>query len=138
MRNLRYLFFVGLALILFVVACDSYSQTGVRSSNVQDMSGGRVTTSVGKANGTITEGIEVEGVAGLILEANVTLSVGSGSFKIELLGEDDQPTLTLEAGAGQTVEGQGWMVTDGFGEASYRVTAVEAGDVEYMIEYTFR
>lgn len=138
MRNLRYLLFVGLALVLFVVACDSYSQTGVRSSNVQDMSGGRVITSVGKANGTTTEGIEVEGIAGLILEANVTLSVGSGSFKIELLGEDDEPTLTLEAGAGQTVEGQGWMVTDSFGEASYRVTAVEAEDVEYLIEYTFR
>ena len=52
MRNLRYLLFVGLALVLFVVACDSYSQTGVRSSNVQDMSGGRVTTSISKANGT--------------------------------------------------------------------------------------
>jgi hypothetical protein len=102
------------------------------------MSGGRVTTSVGKANGTTTENIEVEGVAGLILETNVILSVGSGSFKIELLGEDDQPTLTLEAGAGQTVEGQGQMVTDSFGEASYRVTAVEAEDVEYLIEYTFR
>ncbi len=138
MRNLRYLLLVGLALVLFVVACDSYSQTGVRSSNVQDMSGGRVTTSVGKANGTTTESIEVEGIADLILEATVTLSVGSGSFKIELLGEDDQPTLTLEAGAGQTVEGQGWMVTDSFGEASYRVTAVEAEDVEYLIEYTFR
>lgn len=138
MRNLRYLLLVGLTLVLLVVACDSYSQTGVRSSNVQDMSGGRVTTSISKANGTTTEGIEVEGIADLILEANVTLSVGSGSFKIELLGEDDQPTLTLEAGAGQTVEGQGWMVTDSFGEASYRVTAVEAEDVEYLIEYTFR
>jgi hypothetical protein len=138
MRNVRYLFLVGLALALFVVACDSYSQTGVRSSTVQDMSGGRVTTSVGKANGTSTESIEVEGVADLILESYVTLSVGSGSFTIELLGEDDQPTLTLEAGAGQTVEGEGWMVTDGFGEASYRVTAVEAEDVEYLIEYTFR
>jgi hypothetical protein len=138
MRNFRYFLLLGLALVLFVAACDSYSQTGVRSSSVQDMSGGQVTTSVSKANGTITEGIEVEGVADLILDANVTLSVGSGSFKIELLGEDDQATLTLEARDGQTVEGQGWMVTDSFGEASYRVTAVEAEDVEYMIEYTFR
>ena len=138
MRNMRHFLLLGLALALFVVACDSYSQTGVRSSNVQDMSGGRVTTSVSKANGTITEAIEVEGIADLILDATVTLSVGSGSFKIELLGEDEQPTLTLEAHAGQTVDGQGWMVTDSFGEASYRVTATEAEDVEYNIEYTFR
>jgi hypothetical protein len=30
------------------------------------------------------------------------------------------------------------MVTDGFGDASYRVTATEAEDVEYSIEYVFR
>ena len=30
------------------------------------------------------------------------------------------------------------MVTDAFGEADYRVTAAEAEDVEYLIEYTFR
>jgi hypothetical protein len=102
------------------------------------MSGGRITTSVSKANGTITEDIEVEGIADLILDATVTLSVGSGSFKIELFDEDDQVTLALEARDGQIVDGQGWMVTDAFGDASYRVTAVEAEDVEYTIEYTFR
>jgi hypothetical protein len=30
------------------------------------------------------------------------------------------------------------MVTDAFGEASYRVTATEAEDVEYTLDYTFR
>jgi hypothetical protein len=125
-------------LLLLLVACDSYSQSGVRSSNVQDMTGGKVTTRIGQANGTITEEIEVEDIAGLILDSTVALSVGGGSFKIELLGEDDQVTLTLEAGPGESVEGQGWMVTDSFGAASYRVTAVEAKDVEYVIEYVFR
>lgn len=138
MRHIKFLLLFGLGLLLFLGACDSYSQTGVRSSTVQDMSGGRITTSVSKANGTITEDIEVEGIADLILDATVTLSVGSGSFKIELLDEDDQVTLALEARDGQTVDGQGWMVTDAFGDASYRVTAVEAEDVEYTIEYTFR
>lgn len=138
MRSIRLFLAAGLVLLLVLGACDSYSQTGVRSSNVQDMSGGKITTSIGKVNGTITEEITVEGVADLILDATVTLSVGSGSFKIELLGEDDQVTLALEARGGQTLDGQGWMVTDGFGEASYRVTAVEAEDVEYTIEYTFR
>jgi len=138
MRNIRLVLLLGLVLLLFLGACDSYSQTGVQSSSQQTMSGGKVTTRASKANGTITEEITVEGVADLILDASVTISVGAGSFKIELLGEDDQVTLALEARDGQTVDGQGWMVTDGFGEASYRVTAVEAEDVEYTIEYTFR
>jgi hypothetical protein len=138
MRNIRLVLLLGLVLLLSLGACDSYSQTGVQSSSQQTMSGGKVTTRASKANGTITEEITVEGVADLILDASVTISVGAGSFKIELLGEDDQVTLALEARDGQTVDGQGWMVTDGFGEASYRVTAVESEDVEYTIEYTFR
>jgi hypothetical protein len=68
----------------------------------------------------------------------VTLTVGTGSYKIELLDESDEVTLVVEAKAGESKTGQGWMVTDGFGEASYRVTAVEAGGVEYTIEYAFR
>jgi len=138
MRNIRFFLLVGLVMLLFLGACDSYSQTGVQSTSQQTMSGGKITTRVNKANGTITENIEVEGVADLILDASVTLFAGAGSFKIELLGEEDQVTLALEARDGQTVKGQGWMVTDGFGDASYRVTAVEAEDVEYTIEYTFR
>jgi hypothetical protein len=138
MRHSRHFLLLGAVLLLLLVACDSYTQSGVRSSNVQDMTGGKVTTRVGKANGTITEEIEVEDIAGLILDSTVTLSVGGGSFKIELLGEDDQVTLTLEAHEGQSVEGQGWMVTDSFGAASYRVSAVDAEDVEYVIEYVFR
>lgn len=138
MRHRRLLLLLGVVLLLFLVACDSYTQSGVRSSNVQDMTGGKVTTRVGQANGTITEEIEVEDITGLILDAKVTLSVGGGSFKIELLDEDGQVTLALEASDGQTVEGQGWMVTDSFGAASYRVTAVDASDVEYAIEYVFR
>jgi len=64
--------------------------------------------------------------------------VGAGSYKIELLGENDEVTLALEAQGGETLTGQGWMVTDAFGDASYRVTAVQAEDVEYRIEYSFR
>lgn len=30
------------------------------------------------------------------------------------------------------------MVTDAYGEAGYRVTATEAQDVDYQIDYTFR
>jgi hypothetical protein len=47
-------------------------------------------------------------------------------------------TATFEAGAGESISGQGWMVPDNFGEASYRLTATEAEDVEYRIDYTFR
>ena len=62
----------------------------------------------------------------------------SGAYQIELLGADAQVTLTLQAQDGETVSGQGQMVVDSFDVAKYRVTATDAQDVEYEIEYTFR
>jgi hypothetical protein len=143
MKRVKWMLGLGLAvmmmmLLLLLVACEGYSATGKQSSSYENMNGGGVKVSVKKANGTITERIETTGTADLVLDAVVTLSVGKGSYKIELLGEGDEVTLSLEAGDGQAVSGQGWMATDGFGEARYRLTAVEAEDVEYTIDYTFR
>ena len=125
-------------LLLLLGACAGYTASGTQTSSHQSSSGGDLTVSIGKANGTTTEKLETGASSEAILDANVTLAVGIGSYKIELLGQEDEVTLTLEAGEGETIEGQGWMVTDSFGEASYRVTAVEAGNVTYVIEYTFR
>lgn len=132
---------VGLGLVLMIlilVACEGYTTTGIKSSTYETTSGGGVRVSINKASGTATQDIELGGYAGVILDAEVTLTVGKGSYKIELLGEDDQVTLSLEARDGETVQGQGWMVSDSFGDAGYRVTAVESENVEYTIEYTFR
>jgi hypothetical protein len=129
----------GLVLLaLLLVACESMSQTGAQTSSQQGMNGGSVSARISKANGSATEEIDVEGYLGEALDADVTLSVGSGTFKIELLGEDGEATLTVEARDGQAVSGQGQMAVDDFGEASYRVTAEEAEDVEYTIEYAYR
>jgi hypothetical protein len=49
-----------------------------------------------------------------------------------------EATLTLEARDGEQVSGSGSMAVDSFGEASYRVTAVEAEDVEYTIAFVYR
>jgi hypothetical protein len=97
-----------------------------------------VTVATGKANGTSTKDLETAASGTAILDATVVLKVGQGSYKIELLGENDEVTMELEVQGGQALSGTGWMVTDAFGDASYRVTAVEAEDVEYRIEYTFR
>lgn len=126
-----------LLLALLLAGCEGYTEMNSRSSEHQDGSGGRMTTSVGKANGTSTKNLETQ-ASGAILDASVVLKVGKGSYKIELLGENDEVTLALEAHGGEAVSGLGWMVADGFGDASYRVTAVEAEDVEYTIEFTFR
>lgn len=139
MRRIIVVSLLGLVVLaLFLTACEGYSQTGARTSSQQGANGGNLTTKANKANGTLEEAIEIEGGSGLILEADVTLSVEKGSFKIELLGEDGQVTLTLEARDGQAVSGHGQMVVDSFDEANYRVTATEAENVEYTIEYTFR
>ena len=130
---------VGLGLLVLVlVACEGYSQMGASSSSHEDVNGGVVKVKANKANGSAVQEIEVgSGYPGGMLDADVTLTVEKGSFQIELLGKDDEVTLTLEARDGQTVSGQGQMMVDSLNEASYRVTAGEAEKVEYTIEYTF-
>lgn len=123
--------------VLLLTGCEGYTEMNSRSSQQQDGSGGKITVLVGEANGTSTKDLESQ-VSGAILDATVILKVGRGSYKIELLGENDEVTLALEALGGETVSGQGWMAVDTFGDASYRVTAIEAEDVEYSIEYIFR
>jgi hypothetical protein len=138
MRRLLLTLLVVVLLLGLPTGCTSSTQTGVRTSSHQTLSGGDVSVRIKSAQGAGTADIEVEDGSGLTLDAEVTLSVGSGSYKIELLGEDDAVTLALEAQAGQTVSGTGWMVVDSFDEASYRVTAVDARDIEYTIVYAFR
>jgi hypothetical protein len=128
---------VGL-LVMLLVACEGgYTTTGIRTTSHQDMRGGDLTVKIKKANGSSTQEIEV-GSSGLTLDTDVTLNVGEGTFKLELLDREGDVTLTLEARDGQTVSGTGRMVTDSFGDAQYRVTATEAKNVEYHFDYTFR
>lgn len=123
---------------LLLAGCEGYTEMNARSSEHQDMSGGKVTAAASKADGTVTKALETAASGTATLDATVVLKVGKGSYKIELLGENDEVTLVLDAQGGEALSGVGWMVTDAFGDASYRVTAVEAEDVEYTIEYTFR
>ncbi|MFC2029906.1 hypothetical protein ACFLWA_04155 [Chloroflexota bacterium] len=127
-------------LALLLVACEGYSQSGVSSQTRSGLNGGEQRVRVGKASGTSEQDIEVEDGSStdLVLETDVTLSVGKGMFRIELLGQDDQVTVELEARDGQTVSGRGQMVVDAFGDASYRVTAEDAENVEYTINWTYR
>lgn len=127
-----------LLVVLLVVGCEGYSEMNSSSSEYHDGGGGQVTMSAGKANGASTRTMETAASGEATLDATVVLKVGQGSFKIELLGENDEVTLVLEAQGPAAVSGIGSMVTDAFGDASYRVTAVEAEDVEYRIEYVFR
>ena len=135
---MRKLLLTALIVGLRLSACSGYTQSGMRESEHQNLSGGDLTVRIKSASGSATKYIDVGGSAWQGLDAEVTLSVGSGSYKIELLGEDDAVTLALEAAAGETVNGTGWMGLDSFDKASYRVTAVDARDVEYTIVYTFR
>ena len=127
-----------LVLSLVLAACAGYTESGAKTTSHQSMEGGDVTVEISKASGTAERGIEVGGDADIEMEVDVTLAVGKGTYKIELLGRDNQVTLALEARDGETVSGHGQMVTDSFGEASYRVTALEAEKVTYVLAYTFR
>ena len=139
MRTITVVSLVGsMVLAVLLAACAGYTETGPKTTSHQGATGGDVTVEISKANGTSSKDIEVEGGSDLTLEADVTLAVGKGSYKIELLGQDDQVTLALEARDGQTVSGHGQMATDSFGQAGYRVTAVDAENVDYTIQYTFQ
>jgi len=130
---------VGLLVLSLVLAsCAGYTESGAKTSSRQGSSGGNLIVEISKANGSIEKSIETGASGGVVLETDLTLAVGKGSYKIELLGQDDQVTLTLEARGGETVSGHGQMVTDSFGEASFRVTAVDAENVAYALEYTFQ
>ena len=139
MRKFRAADVLGLMVLSVVLAaCAGYTETGTKTTSHQGMNGGNVTVEISKASGTTEKDIEVGGSADQVMEVDVTLAVGKGTYKIELLGKDSQVTLALEARDGETVSGQGQMVTDSFGQASYRVTALDAESVAYAFEYTFR
>ena len=139
MRKIRVVsLFAIILLALVLVACEGFSATGSSERANAGLFGGDVTVRYKTANGSISESIETEGEPEEVLDAIVTLSVEKGTFRIELLGEDDAVTLVLEARDGQTVSGEGQMVIDSFSEANYRVTATEAENVEYTIQYEFR
>jgi hypothetical protein len=138
MRRTRLVGLVIALVAVVLVACAGYTEQGPKTSEHQGADGGDLTVEIGKANGTTTKSIELEGAADQTLDTDVTLAVGLGSYKIELLGANDEVTLVLEANAGETVEGHGQMVTDSFGEASYRVTATNAEKVTYVMVYTFQ
>jgi hypothetical protein len=128
----------SILLSLLVAACEStYTETMSRTTSSQNLKGGQLQTRIGKVNGTTERKIEVGLGSNLAVETDVTLSVEKGMFRIELIGRNEQVTLALEARDGQTVSGHGWMAVDGFGDIHYHLTAEEAENVEYRLEYTF-
>lgn len=125
-------------LLTTLAACEGgFTTTGERSKESHVGDHGEVEVSIASANGSITKSFETQ-YSGAFVDAQVTLEVEEGTFKIELLGEDGEVTLALEAGAGEQVSGSGTMVTDSFGEAEYRVTAEGAKGVHYLITYQVR
>ena len=128
---------LGLALVtvLLLTACEGgFTASGTSHKSSIGMRNGWIEKRIKKADGSAVQEIEAE-QPGRRLEATVTLEVGEGTFSIELLDREDNVTLTLEARPGHPATGSGYMVTNAFGEARYRVTAVEAKNVEYRIEF---
>lgn len=125
-------------LALSITACEGgYTTRGENITMTQAGMGGEIDAHIDSASGSITKDVEFD-CADCFVDVNVTLQVVQGSFKLEFLGEDDEVTLTLEASPGEQASGSGYMVTDGFGEGEYRVTADEAQDVSYHISYQMR
>lgn len=125
-------------LALVVTACEGgYTARNERTRESHLGSTGEIDVFIGSANGSTTKDIEFQ-YDNAVIEVDVTLEVEQGTFKLEFLGEDEEVTLVLEATSGQKASDSGYMVTDTFGEAEYRVTATEAEGVSYHISYRVR
>ena len=127
--------FLGTAIVAMLVmtGCEGAS-TSFGTSKMSNITeeGGWVKGSLRSANGTIDETIELK-QWDKKLEANVTLEVGGGNCRIELLNGQRSVTLSLEATPGQPVSGSGPMESS-FGKARYRLVAAKAKNVKYRIE----
>ena len=130
-------------LVLCLTSCAGMTTSGGSVKVGHSGNAGVLEVSHAKANGTTLrdvaeDDVELSGIVspGDVLEVDLTLAVGKGSFKIELLGQDGQATLALEARDGETLTGHGQIVVDDFGNVPYRVTAVEAENVDYYMEYS--
>jgi hypothetical protein len=122
--------------LLLLAACEGgFTSMGSSERSQLTGRGGFVEKSMRRANGSITEEIEVDGSGGR-LDTQVTLAVEQGTFAIELLDADDNVTLSLEATPGSPASGRGYLETV-FGTAQYRVTAEEAQGVRYRLDFTF-
>jgi hypothetical protein len=132
----------AIGLVLCLAACEAFTTSGESIRAGHSGRAGVLEVSYRKANGSMMRNVAVDDVAlkglvspGDILEVDLTLAVGQGSFKIELLGQDEQVTLALEARDGQTLAGHGQIVVDDSRDVPYRVTAAEAEHIDYYMEY---
>jgi hypothetical protein len=129
---------------LLLASCEGgYTTTGGSTRSGHSGGAGWIEVSSKTASGTISESIDEENqsldnvlMSGDVLECDVTLTAGAGTFK--MLGANDAVTLTLESTDGKTVSGHGQIIANAFADAAYRVTATEAKDVSYRIDYTLQ
>ena len=132
---MRWCLGLAIALALLLAACE-WGLTLVGHSERSSISpqGGWMETSTRSANGSAVRDLELE-LSNVRLDTTVVLEVGEGAFHIELLDGKDNVTLSLKATPGQPAEGSGYMETDTFGDAEYRVTAEDAKQVHYRFEF---
>ena len=122
-------------MVLLLAAFEGgFAATGNSERSRTTANRGWIEKSFKKANGSVTQDIELER-SGRHMEATVTLEVGEGTFHIELLDGQGNVTLSLEATSGRPTSGSGFMETNSFGNARYRVTVVEAKEVTYRIAF---
>jgi hypothetical protein len=121
-----------------LTACgEGFIATGTSEKSHFAGKNGWLERSIKKANGSAVQKIELER-PGRRLYTNVTLEVGEGTFQIELMDGEGNVTLTLEATSGQPASDSSLVTTGPFGDVKYRVTAVEAKDVKYRIEFDIK
>lgn len=137
-RRMCYCVSVATVLALLLAACEGgLTLTGASESSRMSPQSGWIEISARKVNGSSVRDLELQWGDARV-DTTVALEVGAGSLRIELLDEDDNPTLSLEATPGQPASGSGYVDTDWDGEGSYRMTAAEAENVRIRFEFEVR
>jgi hypothetical protein len=137
-RRICYCVTVAAVLALLLAACEGgLTLTGASESSRMSPQSGWIEISARKVNGSSVRDLELQWGDARV-DTTVALEVGAGSLRIELLDEDDNSTLSLEATPGQPASGSGYVDTDWDGEGSYRMTAAEAENVRIRFEFEVR
>ena len=133
-RRLTLLALPILALMIAGHACG----TGYRTTSRISGNSGEVRVRVNDADGMDNTSIEInEDWSWARITTTITLSVGGGSCRATLSG-DDNASISLEATAGSPTEVYGDLVTDGFGEVDLQTDCQNAREVDLSILFTLK
>ncbi|MDF5738007.1 MULTISPECIES: hypothetical protein [unclassified Nostoc] len=122
---------IVLTLMMILGACIVLINTRIKTKTIVYGNDGLYGGIILQANGSTTETIQLKDVSNRSLNTKVELKVRRGTVYLELLDDKGQPTSSLVATPGKPALSKGYLVADVSSVVKYRITAIEAQNIEY-------